>query len=225
MSAGSAPAWPRPATGCPTNGGGLASVQAAGLHGRHPKAWKRTIIGGDRPVPAPDLIGRGFTAAAPTTRWCGDVTSIRTWDGWAYLATVIDLCSRAVVGWAAADHMRTSLVTDALDRAIADRRRESSSTPAGACRYTSAVFDAYGEQNNIRRSLGRTGICYGNAVSESFFATYKKELIHTRTWPTLSYLKKETVDWIENCFNTTRRHSTLEYLTPAEYELGYRHIS
>ncbi|ABW16386.1 hypothetical protein Franean1_7055 [Parafrankia sp. EAN1pec] len=90
--------------------------------------------------------------------------------------------------------------------------------------YTSSAFDTHCKKNKVRRSLGRTGICYDNAVSESFFATYKKELIHTRPWPTLADLKRETADWIENHFNTTRRHSTLEYLTPREYELGYRHI-
>jgi putative transposase len=97
-------------------------MQAAGLQGRHPKAWKRTTIGGDKPVPAPDLIGRDFTAALPDARWCGDVTYIKTRDGWAYLATVIDLYSRKVIGWAIAAHMRTSLITAALDMAIAARK-------------------------------------------------------------------------------------------------------
>jgi transposase InsO family protein len=97
-------------------------MQAAGLRGRHPRAWKRTTIGGDKPVPAPDLTGRDFTAALPDRRWCGDVTYIKTWDGWAYLATVIDLYSRKIVGWAIAAHMRTSLVTAALDMAIAARK-------------------------------------------------------------------------------------------------------
>src|ERR1019366_6435518 len=97
-------------------------MQAAGLRGRHPRAWKRTTIGGDRPVPAPDLIGRDFTAHHADTRWCGDVTYVKTWDGWAYLATVIDLYSRKVVGWAVAAHMRTSLVTAALDMAVAARK-------------------------------------------------------------------------------------------------------
>ena len=152
-------------------------MQAAGLRGRHPRAWKRTTIGGDRPVAAPDLIGRDFTAA--------------------------------------------------LDMAVAARK-----PPAGmifhsdrGCQYTSSVFDAYCAENNIRRSLGRTGICYDNAVSESFFATYKKELIHTRPWPTLASLEKETSDWISNYYNPVRRHSTLGYLTPEEYELGYRQLS
>lgn len=202
-------------------------MRAAGLQGRHPKAWKRTTIGGDRPVPAPDLIGRAFDAEAPDQKWCGDITYVKSWDGWAYLATVIDLHSRKVVGWAVADHMRTDLVTAALDMAITNRR-----PPAGVifhsdrgAQYTSGDFDAYCTQNNIRRSLGRTGTCYDNAVSESFFATYKKELIHTRPWPTIADLTKETRDWIENYYNTTRRHSTLGYLTPREYELGYREIS
>ena len=157
-------------------------MQAAGLRGRHPRAWKRTTIGGDRPVPAPDLIGRDFTAAAPDAKWCGDVTYIKTWDGWAYLATVIDLYSRKVIGWAVAAHMRASLVTAALDMAIAARKPSAGVIfhSDRGCQYTSSVFDAYCTENNIRRSLGRTGICYDNAVSESFFATYKKELIHTR---------------------------------------------
>ena len=96
-------------------------MHAAGLQGRHPKAWKRTTVHGDKPVPAPDLIGRDFTAAAANERWCGDITYVKTWDGWAYMATVIDLFSRKVVGWAVADHMRTSLVTDALTMALCHR--------------------------------------------------------------------------------------------------------
>lgn len=202
-------------------------MRAAGLRGRHPKAWKRTTIAGCRPVNAPDLIGRQFTAEQPNQKWCGDVTYIKTWDGWAYLATVIDLHSRAIVGWALADHMRTSLITDALDMAIGVRR-----PPAGVIfhsdrgsQYTSGEFDAYCRSNGIRRSLGRTGICYDNAVAESFFATYKKELIHTRPWPSVKDLTARTRDWIDNYYNKTRRHSTLRYLTPREYELGFRDIS
>jgi putative transposase len=143
-------------------------MQAAGLRGRHPRAWKRTTTGGDKPVPAPDLIGRDFTAGRAGMKWCGDVTYIKTWDGRAYLATVIDLYSRKVIGWAVAAHMRTSLVTAALDMAIAARK-----PPAGVifhsdrgCQYTSSIFDGYCTKNNVRRSLGRAGICYDNAVSQ-----------------------------------------------------------
>ena len=201
-------------------------MQAAGLQGRHPRAWKQTTVRGDRPVPAPDLIARSFTAAEPNQKWCGDITYIKTWDGWAYVATVIDLHSRALIGWSVDDHMRTSLITDALDMAITHRR-----PPKGVIfhsdrgtQYTSQKFDRYCKDHNIQRSLGRTGICYDNAVSESFFATYKKELIHTRPWPNLKILKKETFTWIEEYYNRTRRHSTFGYLTPTEYELGYRNI-
>ena len=201
-------------------------MQAAGLKGRHPRAWKRTTLPGEKPVPAPDLIGRDFTAAEPNTRWVGDITYVKTWDGWAYLATVIDLHSRALVGWALATHMETGLVTDALSMALRRRR------PAGrvifhsdrGTQYTSKAFAAFCENNNIDRSLGRTGICYDNAVAESFFASYKKELIHTKPWPTLKRLRLETFAWIEGYYNSQRRHSTLGYLTPNEYELGYRSI-
>jgi transposase InsO family protein len=181
----------------------------------------------DAPVPAPDLIGRDFTAQAANQRWCGDITYVKTWDGWAYLATVIDLHSRAVVGWAIADHMRTELVIAALDMALTHRAPAAGvifHSDRGS-QYTSRTFAEYCTTHGIRRSLGKTGICYDNAVSESFFATYKKELIHTRPWPTMKHLEKETFDWIETYCNTQRRHSTLECLTPREYELGYRNIS
>ena len=174
-----------------------------------------------------ELIKRDFTAASPNTRWVGDITYIKTWEGWAYLATVIDLYSRKVVGYAVADHMRTDLITEALDMAIAARHPSPGvifHSDRGT-QYTSGQFDRYCTKNNIRRSLGKTGICYDNAVSESFFATYKKELIHTRPWPDLKSLLEVTVEWIMNYYNTVRRHSTLGYLTPSEYELGFRNIN
>jgi hypothetical protein len=117
-------------------------MRAAGLRGRHPKAWRVTTVPGERPVPAPDLIGRAFTAEQPNTRWCGDITYIKTWDGWAYLATVIDLHSRALVGWAIDTHMRTSLVTDALDMSL-----ESRQPPAGVVFHSDR-----GTQGGFQRS-------------------------------------------------------------------------
>ncbi|WP_157087468.1 IS3 family transposase, partial [Piscicoccus intestinalis] len=119
-------------------------MQAAGLRGRHPRAWKRTTTSGPDPAPAPDLIGRDFTAERPNQKWCSDITYIKTWNGWAYLAIVIDLHSRAVVGWALADHMRTDLVIEALTLAIARRR-----PPAGIifhsepAQFTSAEFGLF----------------------------------------------------------------------------------
>ena len=117
-------------------------MKAAGLRGRHPKAWRRTTIGGADPVPAPDLLGRSFFAEQPNQKWCGDVTYVKTWDGWAYLATVIDLHSRKLIGWAIADHMRTSLVTDALAMAIENRR-----PPAGVIFHSDR-----GAQGGFQRS-------------------------------------------------------------------------
>lgn len=200
-------------------------MRAAGVQGRHPRAWKRTTVAGRAPVDAPDLIGRDFTATRPNTFWCGDITYIKTGEGWCYLATVIDLFSRRVVGWAIADHMRTSLVTEALTMAVTHRRprRRVVFHSDRGTQYTSTEFVAFCAANKIRRSLGRTGICYDNAVAESFFATYKKELIHTKPWPTIDRVKAETFAWIESYYNRQRRHSTLNYLTPHEYELGYRH--
>ena len=201
-------------------------MRALGLQGRHPRAWKQTTVHGEQPVPAPDLIGRDFTAERANERWCGDITYIKSWDGWVYLATVIDLYSRRVVGWAVADHMRTELVTDALQMALTHRRPKGKvifHSDRGT-QYTSKDFAKFCKKNNIRRSLGRTGICYDNAVAESFFASYKKELIHTRPWPNLKSVARATFEWIEMYYNRTRRHSTLGYLTPNEYELGYRHI-
>ncbi len=201
-------------------------MQAADLRGRHPKAWKVTTVAGDNPAPAPDLIGRRFTATEANTRWCGDITYIKTWDGWAYLATVIDLHSRALVGWALDTHMRTSLVTEALSMAL--RRRQPAAgvifhSDRGT-QYTSGIFAEFCEANGIRQSMGRTGTCYDNAVAESFFATFKKELIHTKPWLTLKRLRRETFLWIETYYNTHRRHSSIGYLTPTEYELGFRNI-
>jgi transposase InsO family protein len=148
------------------------------------------------------------------------VTYIRTWEGWAYLATVIDLASRRVVGWALADHMRTELVADALRMACVHRR-----PPAGVifhsdrgCQYTSRDFAALAAELGVTLSLGRKGECWDNAVSESWFATFKAELIDTRPWPTLSVLRPAVFDYIEGWYNTRRLHSSLGYRSPAEYE-------
>jgi putative transposase len=202
-------------------------MRAAGLRGRHPRAWKQTTFAGRRPIDAPDLLGQDFTAAAPNTRWCGDISYVRTVDGWAFVATVLDVHSRAVVGWAMADHLRTSLVLDALAAALATRR------PAPGvifhsdrgCQYTSKEFADFCAENGVVRSMGRRATCFDNSVAESFFATYKKELIHTRPWNNLTEVQRHTFVWIEGYYNRRRRHSTLNYLTPSEYELGYRQIT
>jgi putative transposase len=202
-------------------------MKAAGLRGRHPRAWRKTTIAAQQPLAAPDLIGQDFSAAAPDTRWCGDITYVRTVDGWVYTATVIDLYSRKVVGYAVADHLRTSLILEALAAALLTRK-----PPKGVifhsdrgCQYPSNQFADFCAANGVRRSMGRRATCYDNAVAESFFATYKKELIHTRPWDDLTEVRQHTFLWIEGYYNRRRRHSTLNYLTPLEYELGYRKLT
>jgi transposase InsO family protein len=196
------------------------------LVGRHPRAWRKTTVAGDRKNYAKDLIGRNFTAKNPNVKWCGDITYIKTGDGWAYLATVIDLHNREVVGWAIADHMRTDLVEDALKMAIGKRKpkRKVIFHSDRGTQYTSDQFVKFCKNNNITRSMGRTGVCFDNAVAESFFATYKKELIFTKPWTSIRQLRRETFEWIEEYYNRKRRHSALGYLTPHEYMLGYRSL-
>jgi transposase InsO family protein len=151
------------------------------------------------------------------------ITYIKTWQGWAYLATVIDCYSRRVVGFAIADHMRTGLIIDALRMAITHRN-----PPPGVifhsdrgAQYTSDEFRTFCRNNGVRPSVGRTGICYDNAVAESFFATLKKELIHLRPWPTLVHLRTAVFEYVESYYNRRRRHSTIGYDTPIEYEQTY----
>jgi transposase InsO family protein len=199
-------------------------MQRLDLQGRHPRAWKKTTTRGAKPNYAPDLVKQDFNAAKPNQKWCGDITYIMTWDGWAYLATVIDMHSRQVVGWAISDHMRTELVTDALKMAITHRKPQNGiifHSDKGT-QYSSNEFVEFCNNNGITRSMGRTGVCYDNALAESFFATYKKELIHTQPWPSIKKLKKATFEWIEFYYNRQRRHSAINYLTPAEYDVGYR---
>jgi putative transposase len=198
-------------------------MRTAGLRGVHPRPYKRTTLP-DRFDPSlADLLARDFAPAAPNVAWVGDVTYIRTWTGWAFLATVIDCYSRKVVGFALADHMRTDLIIDALRMAIIHRN-----PPPGVvfhsdrgAQYTSAEFRDFCRFNGVRPSVGRTGICYDNAVAESFFATLKKELIHTQPWPTIDILRAAVFEYIESYYNRRRRHSTIGYDTPIEHELKH----
>jgi transposase InsO family protein len=198
-------------------------MRAAELRSVHPKPYKRTTLP-DRFDPSlADLLRRDFAPTAPDLAWVGDITYVKTWQGWAYLATVIDCYSRRVVGWALAAHMRTDLIIDALHMAIIHRN-----PPPGVifhsdrgAQYTSAEFREFCRANGVRPSVGRTGICYDNAVAESFFATIKKELIHIRPWPTIDKLQAAVFEYIESYYNRRRRHSTIGYDTPIEYELKY----
>ena len=202
-------------------------MRQRGLAGRCKKRWRKTTVADpNAETAAVDLIRRHF---GPTVeldrRWVGDITYISTWEGWSYLATVIDLASRRVVGWAVADHMRTDLVADALTNACVQRQPAAGvifHTDRG-CQYTSRQFADLADQLGVTLSLGRKGECWDNAVAESFFATIKAELVDTRPWPTRAGLRRAIFEYIEGWYNPRRLHSTLGYLSPATYEARIHH--
>ncbi|WP_446723518.1 IS3 family transposase [Micromonospora sp. S4605] len=189
--------------------------------GRHLRRRKRTTIPDPAVPPAPDLIGRDFTATAPDQRWCGDITYLRVGAGWLYLATVIDIATRRLIGWSINIHMRTGLVIDALDAAVAARGGRVDGvifhSDRGA-QYGSGAFADACQRNGIRRSMGRTGSSYDNALAEAFFATLKRELdVDHRRWTTEADARRDVFRWIA-FYNHRRRHSALGYLSPANYE-------
>jgi putative transposase len=149
----------------------------------------------------------------------GDITYIRTWEGWLFLATVIDIASRRVVGYAMADHLRTELISDALGNAVAARDPAPGvifHSDRGA-QYTSASFADLAGDYQVVLSLGRTGQCWDNALAESFFGSLKGELIDLQAWPTRASARRAIVEYI-GWYNGTRLHSTLSYRSPAEFE-------
>ena len=193
-------------------------MRELGLSGCQPRAYKRTTVPGEEPVHSPDLIDRDFTAAAPGQRFVGDITYLRTGEGWLYLATVIDLATRMVVGWQLADHMRTSLIVDALRMAITHGHLSPDAVfhSDRGTQYTSAEFSLFCKENYVRASVGRTGVCWDNAAAESFFASLKNEMYHRETFPTRARARFAIADYIEVFYNRKRLHSSLGYRTPTE---------
>jgi transposase InsO family protein len=196
-------------------------MRQRGLIGRCRRRSTRTTIIADPEAAAVDLVKRAFGAGVELDRvYVADITYIRTWHGWAYLATVIDLASRRVVGWAVADHMRAELVCDALRMALGWRRPAPGAIfhSDRGTQYVSRDFTDLLDEHNMLQSLSRPRQCWDNAVAESFFATLKGELIDRRSWATIAQVRTAVFEFIERFYNRQRLHSSLGYLTPAEYE-------
>ncbi len=169
--------------------------------------------------PAPDLVDRRFTAEAPNQLWVADITYVPTWSGFLYLAVVLDVFSRRVVGWAMADHMRQELVIDALNMAIFRRKPLAvvHHSDQGS-QYTSIAFGQRCKSAGIRPSMGSRGDCYDNAMCESFNATLECELLVKHRFRTQREAEVAVFDFIESWYNPHRRHSSLDYLSPINYE-------
>jgi putative transposase len=191
-----------------------------GITGSPYKPFTRTTNSAHGLDVADNVLNREFTVEAPDMVWATDITYVRTWAGWLYLAVVIDLFSRRVVGWSMATHMRTDLVMGALKMALGRRvpgpdmvHHSDRGSQYASHEYRGALRD-----NGIQCSMSRKGDCWDNAVVESFFATLKKELIYRRPWPTAEAARAAIAEYIEVFYNRKRKHSTLGYVSPAEYE-------
>jgi transposase InsO family protein len=198
-------------------------MRMVGLVGRRPRRFRRTTIPDPTTTPTPDLVRRQFRPAAPDQLWVADVTYVRTWEGWLYLAVILDAFSRRVVGWALAEHLRTELPSAALHMALQQRQPEPGlihHSDRGS-QYVSAAYQATLVQHGVRPSVGRPGTAWDNAVAESFFATLKQELLYRHVWPTRQAARTAIFGFIEGWYNRTRLHSTLHYCSPTDYEEAY----
>lgn len=201
-----------------------ALMRELGLEPCQPKPWRHSLTeAGDLPHAIPDLLARDFTADAPGKKLIGDITYIPTWQGWLFLATVIDCYTREVIGWAMDDHYRTPLIETAIRMAVSNGRVEPEAifhSDRGS-NYTSTSFGAILKTLGIRQSVGRTGICYDNAMAESFFATLKKERIHRTAYPTREHARNDIARYIELRYNSRRRHSKLDYKSPHQVRIEF----
>jgi putative transposase len=187
---------------------------------------RRSLTKADEQAPAiPDLVGRQFQPELLDTVWAGDITYIRTGAGWLYLATVIDLASRRLIGWSMGDRHDASLVVDALQMAVAARGRTTMNGTIfhhdRGAEYTSTAFRTACRRLKVTQSAGRTGSCLDNAVAESFFATLKVELVHRLHFATRADARRAIFAWIHR-YNHRRRHSTIGMIPPAHYEQQQR---
>jgi putative transposase len=198
-----------------------------GMAGRCRRRRCQTTFPGPDGYHIPDLIGRCFQPGAPDVAWVQDITYIPTGEGWLYLASVLDLGSRRLLGYSMADHMRTELVLDALGMAIAARGGHVAGIIGHADRgsqYTSNDYLEFCQRHQLRPSVGRTGVCWDNAVAESFWESLKRECLHGRVFATRADARRAIFRWI-NWYNTTRLHTSLNSVPPIEWEQQYRQAS
>jgi transposase InsO family protein len=198
-------------------------MRELGLVACQPRPWRPATTQQGAAGPIPDLVNRDFSAQVPGQKMVGDITYIPTWQGWLFLATVIDCATRKVVGWAMDDNYRTPLITSAIEMAA-----RNLDLPADAVfhsdrgsNYTSAEFAGVLDGLGIRQSAGRTGSCFDNALAESFNAAVKVELVHRTVYPTRKKAKNDIARYIELRYNQTRLHSALGYRTPQEVHDEY----
>jgi putative transposase len=194
-------------------------MRMAGLQGISRRRFVPTTRRDEAARPAPDLVERRFAAERPDQLWVADITYIPTWAGFMYLAIVLDVFSRRVVGWAIEAHLRTELVLQSLQMAISQRKPVSVIHHSDqGCQYTSIAFGKRCEQFGVRPSMGSVGDAYDNAMAESFFATLECELLDRTRFTTQREAHNAVFEWIESWYNPHRRHSSIDYLSPAEFE-------
>jgi putative transposase len=199
-------------------------MRAAGIVGCHRRRQVVTTVREPSAPPAPDHLQREFVADEPNTRWTADITYVPTWVGFLYLAVVLDVFSRRIIGWAMAEHLRTELVLSALEMALWNRRPDPGVIHHSdhGCQYTSLAFGNRCQEAGVVPSLGSRGDCYDNAITEAFFATLACELLDQSTFRTQSQARTAIFDYIEGFYNTHRRHSALGYLSPAAFERQFK---
>ena len=194
-------------------------MRLAGLRGVCRRRQARTTRRSNDGAVVEDLVDRDFAAQSADKLWIADITYIPTWAGFLYLAVVIDAWSRRVVGWAMASHLRTELVLDALNMALAQRHPEDVIHHSDqGCQYTAIAFGQRCKQARVRPSMGSVGDCYDNAMCESFFATLECELLEQHRFTSQAEARMAVFDFIEMFYNRTRRHSHLGGVSPEIFE-------
>jgi len=204
------------------------TMRTLGLVGICPKKWQTTTVKGDQDTYPADLVKRSWDTGVLNQVWVSDITYLRTWQGWLYLAVVLDAHSRRVIGWAIEEHMRADLVEDALKMAVALRGDLPNKVICHSDRgtqYVSTQITKFAAANGLTRSMGYTGVCWDNAMAESFFATLKTEFYYRRIWPTKKATKIAVGAWIEGRYNRQRRHSAIGQIAPVTFEMQYSHQS